>query len=376
MRFDIGAFVFVIEPFNHIGLLGLLALVGIYSGVYLFFRGFRMLQHKRLILNTPLSKIRSASMGLVEVSGMAAGPQTIPAGITGQPCYYYRATAWQQVESRGQQGWEKVVDESVGVPFFVDDGTGSMLVYPQGAKLDVHRNFREEYGGSFFADRNVVPESVRNFLLRHGIAPSGMIRLDERCILPGYPLFVFGTLGENSGSGPWTPESHVKVSPSAGKNTFDAPGPVVDVRVKTSLVTVSRQVSSGSNPVIQHPVAPASSAIQEQLRTVAGGVTVSNAHPSAYTFAAVSDRGEATSSKGTTNRPDTSNSPGGKTPEFDLHPHAAISRGERNELFTISSQSQREIVQSLQWKAMACIWGGPLIALSCLYFLIASLTWS
>jgi hypothetical protein len=276
------------------------------------------------------------------------------------------------VESDGHRGWEKVVDESVGVPFFVDDGTGRMLVYPQGAKLDVHRNFREEYGGSFFADREVVPESVRNFLLRHGIVPSGMIRLDERCILPGYPLFVFGTLGENSGSGPWTPESHVKVSPSARKNTFDAPGTVVDIRVKTSLVTVSRQVSSPSSPVGQHSVAPPSSAMREQLRTTAGGVKVSNAHPSAFT--AVSDHGGAASPSGTANRPGTSNPQGGKAPEFDLHPHAAISKGERNQLFTISSQSQREVVQSLEWKAVACIWGGPIIALSCLYFLIVSLT--
>ena len=71
------------------------AMIGAAAGVYLFFRGFRMLQFKRLVLNTPLSKVRSASMGLVELSGMAIGPQTIPAGITGDPCYYYRATAWE-----------------------------------------------------------------------------------------------------------------------------------------------------------------------------------------------------------------------------------------------------------------------------------------
>ncbi len=68
----------------------LVALAGAVGGVALFFRGFRMLQYKRLILNTPFSKIRSASIGLVEVSGMPTGPQTISAAITGDPCYYYR----------------------------------------------------------------------------------------------------------------------------------------------------------------------------------------------------------------------------------------------------------------------------------------------
>jgi hypothetical protein len=153
-------------------------LLGAYVGVYLFLRGFRMLQDKRLIQNTPLSRIRSASMGLVEVSGMAMGPQTIRAGITGEPCYYYRARAWQQSDSGNQGEWEQVADETVGIPFFVDDGTGRMLIFPQGARLDVHRNFKEEYGGSFFASRDLVPDSARKFLLHHGISPGGMIRLE------------------------------------------------------------------------------------------------------------------------------------------------------------------------------------------------------
>jgi hypothetical protein len=375
MGFDIGAFVFVIEPFNHIGWLGLVALAGVYCGVYLFFRGFRMLQHKRLILNTPLSKIRSASMGLVEVTGMAAGPQTIPAGITGEPCFYYHASAWQQAESGRQQGWEKVVDESVGVPFFVDDGTGRMLVYPQGAKLDVHRNFREEFGASFFASRDMVPESVRKFLLRHGIAASGTIRLEERCILPGYPLFVFGTLGENSGTGPWAPQPHSDVSLSPRKGIFEALSRVAEVNVKTSHVTVSRQVSTGSSPGLRTgpSVSTLPPAMPVQIRSAAGGVTVSRAHSSAYSFTAVGDHGGAGA---VTNGPGHSNAQGATAPEFDLHPHAAIARGERSHLFTISSQSQREVVQSLEWKAAVCIWGGPIVALLCLYFLIVSLTWS
>jgi threonine/homoserine/homoserine lactone efflux protein len=54
-----------------------LAFVGVFAGVYLFYRGFRFLQRKRLILNTPASKIRSAAMGLVEINGLAVGPYTM-----------------------------------------------------------------------------------------------------------------------------------------------------------------------------------------------------------------------------------------------------------------------------------------------------------
>ncbi|PYX36970.1 MAG: hypothetical protein DMG75_08715, partial [Acidobacteria bacterium] len=59
-------------------------------GIFLFVHGFRMLARKRLILNTPISRIRSASIGLVEVNGVAIGPYTINAPITGLPCFYYR----------------------------------------------------------------------------------------------------------------------------------------------------------------------------------------------------------------------------------------------------------------------------------------------
>ena len=106
------------------------AAIGAVFGAFLFFRGFSMLGIKRLILNTPSSKIRSASMGLVEITGMAKGPQTIPAGITGEPCFYYRAMAWQLKQSGRSRQWMKVADESRYIPFFVEDPTGRMLVNP------------------------------------------------------------------------------------------------------------------------------------------------------------------------------------------------------------------------------------------------------
>ena len=100
--------------------LSLLGLLGVATGVYLFLRGVRMLQYKRLILNTPFSKIRSASMGLVEVNGTPIAPQTIASAITGQACFYYRARAWQFRDSdTGRGEWVQSIDESLFVPFFL-----------------------------------------------------------------------------------------------------------------------------------------------------------------------------------------------------------------------------------------------------------------
>lgn len=62
----------------------------------------------------------------------------------------------------------------------------------------------------------------------------------------------------------------------------------------------------------------------------------------------------------------------GAPPEnFDLHPRVAIGKGERGDPFTISSHSQREVVQALAWKSMLYIWGSPVFTLACIYFLLA-----
>ncbi|MGA8367269.1 MAG: GIDE domain-containing protein, partial [Candidatus Acidiferrales bacterium] len=184
--------------------------IGAVAGVVLFLQGFRMLQYKRLILNTPFSKIRSASMGLVEISGAARGPQTIPAGITGEACYYYRAAAYQLRQSGRNRSWQRVADECLSIPFFVEDPTGRMLVDPRGAQLDLPPNFKDEFDTSFFSDnRDMLPENVVKFLNRNSITFSASTRVEEFCIKPDSSLFVFGTLGRNSGAVQWIPTPHV-----------------------------------------------------------------------------------------------------------------------------------------------------------------------
>src|SRR5947199_24357 len=158
-----------------------------------------MLQRKRLILNTPSSKVRSAAMGLVEINGLATGPYTMPAPISAVPCYYYRTMAWRW-ERRGKSSeWVKVADESLHVPFYLDDNTGRVLVDPRDAEMDIHRDFHEEYSHSLFSTHIEVPATVSGFLARHAISTDNKIKIEEYCIKPKNALFVLGTLAENPG---------------------------------------------------------------------------------------------------------------------------------------------------------------------------------
>jgi hypothetical protein len=173
--------------------------LGLCAGIAIFFYGFFLLQRRRLILDTPFSKIRSASLGMVEVSGLAVGPFTMIAPITARPCYYYRTLVWEWKQAGRSKEWVKVAGECMHVPFFVDDNTGRVLVDPRGADLDLHLDFQQEFCDSFFTTKDPVPDGVRSFLARHGIATNNKIKVEEYCIKPKNSLFILGTLAENPG---------------------------------------------------------------------------------------------------------------------------------------------------------------------------------
>ncbi len=379
--------------------------------VYLFFRGFRMLQFKRLVLNTPLSKVRSASMGLVELSGMAIGPQTIPAGITGDPCYYYRATAWELRQSGNRREWKQVASESLFVPFFLQDDTGRMLVNAQGADMDVHRNFKDEFGGSFFSSTDMPMGSVQDFLLRYGIA-GRHVRLEEYCIKPEYPLFVLGTLGESHARARMVPEKHVSETLSSVNLRWRS-GPIANGVWQMFGGTPGVQMELNRPPVgfpLQPPVQargqsqsfrPSMSPISQHSQVAAtaappvasswSSVSMDEVHPpragvqiAASTSVAQTDQPRDVSQVATaqplresanTSIPDMPPLEDSPTAGFDLNASVAIGKGDNGAPFTISCESQRELVRALGWKSTACIWGGPALTVTCIYILALTLGW-
>lgn len=345
----------VILPTNE---LAIISMIGIGAGLYFFVRGFRLLARKRLLLNTPTSKIRSASMGLVEISGLAAGPYTVPAPITGRACHLYRTTAWQQRESGKHHDWEKVAEETLHVPFFVDDGTGKLLVEPRGAELDLHRDFREQYDASFFSTRDRVPLEVSNFLQRHGVTPSRHIRIEECAIKPKNALFIVGTLGENPGVSvkPFPVSSQDDTLKRSLENRPTEPAPEI-VRLSEGPAP-----SATGEMTQQAKIAAAltKAGIQKPEAWIAGGVPYrAVAVQQTPQLTQVSVNGETQSSQQ-------------DLADFDLTPPVVLMKGENNPAFLISWRSQKEFVRTLAWKSAAMVWGGAGLTLFALYFLLAS----
>jgi hypothetical protein len=365
-------------------------IIGMGIGIYLFYQGFRLLERRRLILDTPASKIRSASVGMVELSGLAVGPYTLTAPVTAKPCYYHRSFVWELRQCGKNKQWVKVAAECMHVPFFLDDNTGQVMVDPRGAELDLHRDFQQEFCDSFFTTKEEVPANVRMILQRHGISTTNKIKVEEFCIKPKNALFVLGTLGENPGL-ELTPQP-IPDDEAASPNVWNASLSLRGTAVgETAMSLVTKGVNSLSlRGGLQHDPAfdsiyeqagaaasarvfrlsPAPSPTEagdmsQQQKIAAALMKAGISNPAAWSAAGVTASGRQVSP----NRPSHANAPD-PTDGFDPHPPVVLTKGKNNSTFLISWRSQREVARSLGWKCTLMIWGGPLLILLSLYGLL------
>ena len=322
-------------------------------GLYLFVYGFRLLIRRRLLLSTPQSKIRSAALGLVEVNGLAVGPYTLHAPITGKACFYYRTVAWEyQQEGRSNQ-WKKVAEENLHVPFFLDDNTGTMLIDPRGAELDIHRDFRHEFSDSILSLADPVPQPVRTFLLRHGVACEKKIRVEEYCIKPKNALFIVGTLMENPSYRNDGGEAKKKIASLVRATSNDeAPdGPEI------IYLSTENHPASSTQMTQQQKVAAAllKAGITKPAAWEAAGVSASSvaveAPPAEAPQVPVDENKEA-------------------LPAYDLNCPVVLGKGKNDQTLLISWRSETALARSLGWKSALMLSGGPALILAGVYLLL------
>jgi hypothetical protein len=373
---------------SHSENLPVLAACGAAAGIFCFYKGFRFLQRKRLILNTPSSKIRSASMGLVEISGLAIGPYVLTSPLKQVECYYYRSVAWQLKQQGKNTEWVKVAEEILHVPFYLDDNTGRVLVDPRGADMDLHCDMQEKYHRSVFFSGPEMPGYVADFLLRHGADPEKQIKVEEYCIKPKNALFVLGTLSQNPGL-------DASIMPAwagrAGLKQINWPAASVLSRDSELENTIAAEPENVRNaPEIirlsdhPNPAVPVTAMTQQQ-KIAAALMKAGVSNPATWAAAGVGAKPMAAESKAVKTLPakpdaapvtvpvpldDTFDATG-----FDLHPPVVLMQGTNNRAFFISWRSQRDVIKTLGWKSTLMIWGGPVLTLASVYVVLAYFHW-
>jgi hypothetical protein len=322
--------------------------IGGIAGAIWTYRSFLLRQRKRLILKTPASTIRDASMGLLEVSGVATGPYVILSALKKAECYYHRSVAWEWKKNSRRGQWVKVAEEILYVPFYVDDRTDKVLIDARGADTDLHRDFDEHYNRPTRDGGAPMPANVSDFLVRHGADPGKPVRVEEYCIKPGNLLFVLGTLSQNPGidasiAPAW---AHRAMRPPARK-----PAPA---RVPQEIIRLSGE---------QAPL-PVTEMTQQQK--IAAALTKAGMHdPKAWT--SLGQPSVKTPDTRTAQvAPSVEEKPiGGACEGYDLHPPVVLMQGTHEPAFCISWRSQRDVVNSPDWKSALLTWGGPALLLSC-----------
>lgn len=352
------AYIFFYIPINYLAVLSSFAVVG---GLYFFFLGFQLLARKRLLLSIPNSKIRSATLGLVEINGRATGPNTMPAPVTGRPCYLYRTMAWHKPE--GKSDWKKVADETLHLPFFVDDTTGKMLIEPLGAELDLECDFQQEYDISLSFSSDDIPLRAKSFLARHNVSSDQCLRITECIIKVDDPLFIAGTIVENPGVELRAQRSETSHPNFASQTETHAAAPQVislyggPVAANASEMTQQGKIAAAlTRAGITKPEAWSAAGVPYQavlLEQTAPSAIVGDNHITQPTSdSPMSQNGSIDSSK------------------LDLSPPVVLMKGANDATFVISFRSQKELVSSLAWKSAGMVWGGAIITVLGFYMLL------
>lgn len=156
---------FGLQLHSHLGWQISIALVGLTS----FWAWLANLKRYRAIADTPTSRIASAPQGYIELVGRGRQPpgESLVSPVNGLPCLWYR----YHVERRNNNRWEYVESGMSHDTFGMEDGSGNILIDPEGAEI-------------------LAP--------RKQVMTSGEFRKTEWTLIEGDPIYVIGdhvTLG-------------------------------------------------------------------------------------------------------------------------------------------------------------------------------------
>jgi hypothetical protein len=172
------------------------------GGLYLVWVGFKRWRQRTLIRDTPTEQAQSLSIGPSEITGTAVptpdGP--MPAPFSDEDCVVADYEIKEYDTSGDDSSWDTIDSGVLSCPFFVDDGTGKVLVRPHD---DATYDLDPDDWTTTYVDSSVSgPEPVQRFVeyqddLDYPSDASGqsndrkyrqnLIRADES-------VYVFGTV--------------------------------------------------------------------------------------------------------------------------------------------------------------------------------------
>lgn len=175
-------------------------------GLALVYYGYHRHRQRGLMRDTPTSEVESAAVGAVELVGTAEPAEaTVSAPLSGEECVVvdYEVEEYKRHDDLTKE-WVTVDSAVVAEPFYVNDGTGRMLVdaSERSSHYDVSEENRaeEEYEAT-----GAQPGAVDGFLVEHADVPPHVDhprRYTQAVIPVGAEAYVFGDVETAADAGP------------------------------------------------------------------------------------------------------------------------------------------------------------------------------
>ncbi len=221
----------------HIVVLAGYFIFGLCLGLYYYSKGLRAYRDYRFVADTPEVPIRSLAMGFVTIHGKAVADQCLSSPVTHTPCCCYQV----RIQSYGSDGkWEDEIPDFQCHRFYLEDGTGKVLVDASGAELELIQSAYAETGplpvlsstrvlsalGLPPTMGRVIAEPELRAYAQKTLNPKGLgsnadrrrYRLMEYLLLPGHWYDVAGTCVENSSA--QNPSDHLLIQKGQNETIF------------------------------------------------------------------------------------------------------------------------------------------------------------
>jgi TonB family protein len=177
-------------------------LSGLGIGLFLIILGFMNFRELRVVEDTPIEAIRSMAMGRVHIRGKATGAEPLTSFFTRTPCFLYWATIERYQRKDQADVWVTIHREGDSRWFYLDDGTGRVLVNPSGAEFNITKTLGVECELSrvrrAFVDPSLgipLPLGEISKHLRGQLAP---LKFTEYCLIAEREHNILGTCSQNA----------------------------------------------------------------------------------------------------------------------------------------------------------------------------------
>lgn len=173
-------------------LLNLVIVVFFVVMVVLIMRQVQSIRRYRATLPQPIGILPAVGPGAV--IGQASGD--LQNSLFAQaPCVFWQAQV-REYRSSGKSGrWVTVFEQTSQQPFTINDGTGTIVIQPNGAQSVLRVAMREKQG----LFRQLSPETLTtlerfNISQRHFLGVRRQLEITERRIEPGDQIYTLGHL--------------------------------------------------------------------------------------------------------------------------------------------------------------------------------------